>query len=895
MKMRVRASDALLPVILSILLGAVGCAGVTASSPNNTGPGATLAPSITSQPSSQSVTTGQTATFTVAAAGTAPFSYQWQRNGVAIGGNSPTYTTPSTTSADNGAVFQVMVSNSAGNVMSLPATLTVTAATVAPSITTQPASQTVTAGKTATFSVVATGTAPLSYQWQKNGAAINGATAASYTTPATTTSDNGSTFKVMVTNSAGNITSSSATLTVNAAPVAPSITTQPASQTVTAGKTATFSVVATGTAPLSYQWKKNGSAISGATNASYTTPATASTDNSSTFAVVVTNVAGSITSSSATLTVNPDTTPPTVSITSPAANTTVSGTITVTASASDSVGVSSVQLQVDGANVGSPDTTSPYTFSLDTTALSNASHSLTAVATDTVGNSATSSAVSITVSNQSAGGAQPTYANNGAGCPINTVAGGPTDTVTAYNCPLPNPTGAGNLLVVWVRFLDSTAQTVTFSDNVGGNDYQQAVSCSDVGQNTRSAIYYVQNVKAGLNIVTVHLSPGTMRVELGVYEYYNVATSGALDQAACQAQTSSSLTTTVSSGALPALSATGDLIVHFSHNDNNRAINSCAVGSQSNINWTMRSALVLGPEPVCFQYGIYNSTASVAPEITFNSSNTPSSSISLAAAFKAASAGTPPPSGIRVVYVQHDDGGSTSDTSLSPQLPVSGNLIAELTSSSCNSNTLSSCNYATGLSDGINTWNEVGGATYMSSTNSSQEATGSIWYAPNVQPGVYPLKIAMHPCPGGCAGFPTSWIMYDIAGASATSPLDLQFGGVGNGLASISSNQLNTGSGGPLTSFTVTPSNPNEVILAEVGYEWDTFTDVTAPVGGQFLSAFYTGETNYSWCDLNGGWALYYNGSSTAPETWVWTHDASQFAGVGRGLTLGVAFQQASQ
>jgi acid phosphatase len=96
--------------------------------------------------------------------------------------------------------------------------ITVTAdAATAPSITTQPASQTVTAGQTATFTVIAAGTAPLSYQWTKNGATISGATAASYTTPATTTADSGSTFAVTVTNSTGSVTSSSATLTVNAA------------------------------------------------------------------------------------------------------------------------------------------------------------------------------------------------------------------------------------------------------------------------------------------------------------------------------------------------------------------------------------------------------------------------------------------------------------------------------------------------------------------------------------------------------------------------------------------------------------------------------------------------------------------------------------------------------
>jgi beta-galactosidase len=109
----------------------------------------------------------------------------------------------------------------------------------------------------------------------------------------------------VVSNTTGSITSTAATLIVNAAPVAPTITTPPAAQTVTAGQTATFTVVAGGTAPFTYQWQKNSANIAGATAASYTTPATASSDNGATFDVVVSNTAGSTTSATATLTVNP--------------------------------------------------------------------------------------------------------------------------------------------------------------------------------------------------------------------------------------------------------------------------------------------------------------------------------------------------------------------------------------------------------------------------------------------------------------------------------------------------------------------------------------------------------------------------------------------------------------
>src|SRR5882762_9578897 len=218
---------------------------------------AAVAPSITAQPASQTVTAGQTATFSVSASGTAPLNYQWRKNGAVVSsGPLASYTTPATIATDTGAQFTVVVSNSAGSMTSNAATLTVNAAPVTPSITTQPASQTVTAGQTATFSVTASGTAPLSYQWRKNGAVVSSGPSASYTTPATIATDTGAQFTVAVSNSAGSMTSNAATLTVNAAPVTPSITTQPASQTVTAGQTATFSVTASGTAPLNYQWLK---------------------------------------------------------------------------------------------------------------------------------------------------------------------------------------------------------------------------------------------------------------------------------------------------------------------------------------------------------------------------------------------------------------------------------------------------------------------------------------------------------------------------------------------------------------------------------------------------------------------------------------------------------------
>ena len=178
-----------------------------------------------------------------------------------------------------------------------------TIASTAPVITTQPTSQTVTAGQAATFTVAASGTVPLTYQWKMNGDLIASATASSYSTGPATVSDNGVTFTVAVSNSSGVATSKPATLTLNAAAVAPSIATQPINVTVTVGQPATFTVAATGTEPLLYQWYRNGTAMAAATATSYTITATSATDNGAIFSATVTNAEGVAKSNNAILTV----------------------------------------------------------------------------------------------------------------------------------------------------------------------------------------------------------------------------------------------------------------------------------------------------------------------------------------------------------------------------------------------------------------------------------------------------------------------------------------------------------------------------------------------------------------------------------------------------------------
>jgi hypothetical protein len=261
--------------------------------------GVSLPPTITTQPgpTNQTVASGATVTYSVVAS--LATTYQWRKDGVSISGATASTLTLTNVQPSNSGSYTVVVSNTGGSQTSAAANLTVSV--TAPAISSQPVSQTTNVSQPVSFAVAATGTAPLAYQWLKNGVALAGATNANLTlaNPQTMDAANAPGYTVMVSNLAGTVTSSAATLTVNL--VAPSITTQPISQSTFTGGTVTFSVVVGGTAPFSYQWRKNGVNV-GPNSSSYTI-SSALTSDAGAYSVVVSNGAGAVTSNSANLTV----------------------------------------------------------------------------------------------------------------------------------------------------------------------------------------------------------------------------------------------------------------------------------------------------------------------------------------------------------------------------------------------------------------------------------------------------------------------------------------------------------------------------------------------------------------------------------------------------------------
>jgi hypothetical protein len=301
-----------------VVLGAVGS--VVSSEFAVTVGESLAAPTITTQPADASVTVGQSVTLRVVADASSPrFSWQVSSDRGATWSVIGSATTdslllPNLTKADDGKRYRVIVSNPAGVITSATALLTVTESVVAPTIATQPAGVSANPGQDVSFSVGAVGS-NLEYQWQSRASVvadwtpIAGANAATYRLNPAKPEDNGRSFRVIVSNSAGNVPSSDATLTVTDAVVAPSIVTEPVDQAAREGESPRFSVSAGGSSP-SYRWEESTDQgatwtdAPGGSGPALVRNNVTLTDSGKKYRVIVTNSAGNATSREVTLTVS---------------------------------------------------------------------------------------------------------------------------------------------------------------------------------------------------------------------------------------------------------------------------------------------------------------------------------------------------------------------------------------------------------------------------------------------------------------------------------------------------------------------------------------------------------------------------------------------------------------
>lgn len=263
-----------------------------------------VAPTILGQPQAQVANAGTQASFTVLADGVPAPRYQWQRDGVDIAGAIGPALNLLAVAQDNGASYRVRVSNPAGSVLSAQASLTVLGGTVPAFVFSPPNSVTAPAGNGVSFGVVGGGSPPLAYQWQRNGADLPGETGTSLNLAGVGTADNGARFRVRVSNAWGSEWSSEATLTVTGGGgAAPAIVSGgPLDTSATVGQQVRWPVQATGALPLSYEWRRNGVVIAGATGNTLTFVVQAA-DNGAEYTVTVRNAQGAVTSAPGRITI----------------------------------------------------------------------------------------------------------------------------------------------------------------------------------------------------------------------------------------------------------------------------------------------------------------------------------------------------------------------------------------------------------------------------------------------------------------------------------------------------------------------------------------------------------------------------------------------------------------
>jgi hypothetical protein len=255
------------------------------------------APSFISQPQSASVVAGEKLEVSADVTGSSPIKFQWRKDGRPVAGQTGSSLKLQSVGNSEAGTYDVIVSNPVGSIRSAPFRVTVMNP---PTIVTGPASIVVIPGESSSLSVVATGVGPLTYQWFKDGEVVEGANEPLLRLQTVSAQSDGR-YSVSVSNAAGSVFSQAAKLTV-LSPV--TITSQPTNTRVLLRGKASLSVeVSEASLPVSYQWRKGGTLIPSATSKTLSFASVQASDAAD-YDVIITNDAGSVTSTAASLVID---------------------------------------------------------------------------------------------------------------------------------------------------------------------------------------------------------------------------------------------------------------------------------------------------------------------------------------------------------------------------------------------------------------------------------------------------------------------------------------------------------------------------------------------------------------------------------------------------------------
>jgi chitodextrinase len=548
-------------------------------------------------------------------------------------------------------------------------------------------------------------------------------------------------------------------------------------------------------------------------------------------------------SAAASATTLADTTPPTVTVATPGDNTTVSGTVDVTATGvADDVGVAGVTFQLDGASIASEDDTPPYAAALDTRLFLDGAHEIRAIARDTSNNVTTSAPVHVTINNTSAPpSGTPTLIQHVSTASNNNAneAGNP------FFISLPNPAGAGNAIILGMSFpYASSGRTATVTDDKG-NLWVAAVTVPGnptTGQFV-SRLFYALGVAAGTQNITVTFDAPVHSFQSVVSEFYNVATAGALDGSSAN---SSSAAPGVTAGTLTTANA-GDLVYSYAFDTTpTERITRFTAGA----GFTLLSAdTALGNVA---QYAVQNNEGTITPGVTVTGGSDRFNA--LAIALRSQGAGTAPGPGIRIVHVYHV---LYTRIGSALQFPSTGNLLVVTTAFSPNQSNL---HVSTTPS---NVWSKP--------TPASAADVPQFLYAANAttSPNLLLTPTTTFPL--------TTIVMYDVAGA-ATSPYDATAG-------VPSSWQSNRNNSDLVGLPVISPTAPRELIFALLN---DGIGPTVGLVGSGFVldTITYGGEVDDDSMDNADGYAHYFS-TGTSQVSFRWKMNSSRLPETSLGVAIG--------
>ena len=681
------------------------------------------------------------------------------------------------------------------------------------------------------------------------------ATSATYTAPASVPSS--ATITIKATSLSDPTKSNAASVTITSAPLAISVSVNPATTSAQVSTTANFTAsVRNDSQNKGVTWSLSGAGCSGtacgtltnvtATSVTYTAPATV--PSPATISLQATSVTDPTRSAASAITVIAA---PSISVSLAPTSTSVqvSSAVPFTASVlndSRNLGVSwSLSgVSCSGASCGTlaNQTQTSVTYKAPATAPSTPTVTLTATS-NADGSQSASASIAITQPSQTNG--VPTFAENH-------VSGSNTqgNSVSSYILRLPNPSLAGNCIVVGFQYSNSFSVTASIRDDKG-DVFTSPIHSSD-GQQVVN-ISYALNVAPGAEKITITFSGGSPNyVSALATEFYNVAPSNALDGSSGGSGTG----TSVSAGSF-APTASGDLIYQYAVQDSTSEPMTAWI--QGAFPWTLLSADL--PDGAAAQYQVQSSSASITPTLSMAPSR---GFASIAIALKAANAGTPPPPGIRVVRVQHNSIQPYASSPVRLQFPSTGNLLI-VSWIGVPGHDLSSVTDGNG-----NSYLSTGPAFGYGLSGDNQ-----IFYAASAVTGTTLTGPNLSTMGTDISG--STAVLFDVRGAAA-APYDNTAGrGTASGTLSSSAN---------VAAASISPTTTNGLVISSIGIDSNTIAGVSP---GNLLSIVPSPISSPNPVDQNNGWALFYN-SAAGPCNFVWS---PQGGAVEDWASIAVAFMAA--